>query len=105
MAGIVNSVRLNVGRVVSEFGRGFIQAGNIFQLKVYDEGISCFTFTLTFLVPTAQNIQKIGDLVPRIGKDTFVAPNARVVGDPEIGSRCYVGYGTSIRGMLESIDF
>jgi len=86
-----NKMRLHVGRVVSEFGRGLIQAGDIMQLKVVDD------------VFAAQSIQKIGDLVPVIGHKSFVAPNARVVGNPEIGTGCYIGYGASIRGDVNQV--
>jgi hypothetical protein len=34
-----NKMRMHVGRVVSEFGRGLIQAGDIMQLKVIDDSI------------------------------------------------------------------
>jgi len=84
-------VRLYVGRVVSEFGRGLKDAGNIFNLKVID-GVS-----------TAQTVQKIGFLVPSIGVNTFISPNARVVGDPEIGKSSYVGYGAVIRGDVNQV--
>jgi carbonic anhydrase/acetyltransferase-like protein (isoleucine patch superfamily) len=35
---------------------------------------------------------------PSIGKDTFVHPQAVIIGEVEIGERCYVGAGAVIRG-------
>ncbi len=35
---------------------------------------------------------------PSIGKDSFVHPQAVVIGEVELGERCYVGAGAVIRG-------
>ena len=35
---------------------------------------------------------------PRIGKGTWIAPSADIIGDVEIGEQCYVGFGAVIRG-------
>jgi len=35
---------------------------------------------------------------PRIGKDSFVHPQAVVIGDVELGDNCYVGAGAVVRG-------
>jgi len=91
MANFVNTFRRNVGRVVCEFGRGMESAGNIMMLKVHED------------VTTAQSIQKIGDLVPKIGSQAFIAPNARVVGYPEIGPNAYVGYGATVRADINDV--
>ena len=35
---------------------------------------------------------------PSIGKDSFIHPQAVVIGEVELGERCYVGAGAVIRG-------
>lgn len=40
---------------------------------------------------------------PQIGKDTFLAENATVVGDVQMGSECSVWFGTVLRGDVNSI--
>lgn len=35
---------------------------------------------------------------PVIGKGTWIAPTAQVIGDVRIGDNCYIGYGAVIRG-------
>ena len=40
---------------------------------------------------------------PVIGKDSFVHPQAVVIGDVKIGDRCYVGAGAILRADYGSI--
>ncbi len=40
---------------------------------------------------------------PRIGRDTFIAANATVVGDVTIGSECSLWFNTVIRGDVNTI--
>ena len=40
---------------------------------------------------------------PRVGKDTYVSEHALVIGDVEIGERCYIGHGAILRGDYGSI--
>jgi carbonic anhydrase/acetyltransferase-like protein (isoleucine patch superfamily) len=40
---------------------------------------------------------------PRIGKDTFLADNAVIIGDVEIGEGCSIWFGTVLRGDVNSI--
>ena len=40
---------------------------------------------------------------PRIGKGTWVAPSAEIIGDVEIGDNCYIGFGAIIRGDFGKI--
>jgi len=40
---------------------------------------------------------------PKFGKDCFVAPNATVVGDVEIGDNCSIWFNTVVRGDVNSI--
>ncbi|HEX6639461.1 MAG TPA: gamma carbonic anhydrase family protein, partial [Thermoanaerobaculia bacterium] len=35
---------------------------------------------------------------PRLGARVFVAENAAIIGDVEIGNDCSIWYGTTIRG-------
>lgn len=43
-------------------------------------------------------ILSVGDKIPKIGKDVFIAPTATVVGDVEIEDGANIWYGTVIRG-------
>lgn len=40
----------------------------------------------------------IDNVIPVIHKDTFVHPDASIIGDVIIGSGCYIGPGASLRG-------
>lgn len=40
---------------------------------------------------------------PEIGKDSFVAPNATIIGDVVIGEKCSIWYNAVIRGDVHSI--
>ena len=40
---------------------------------------------------------------PQIGKDTFLADNATIIGDVEIGEGCSIWFGTVLRGDVNSI--
>ena len=41
---------------------------------------------------------------PKIGKETYVSETALVIGDVRVGSNCYVGHGTILRGDYGSIE-
>jgi gamma-carbonic anhydrase len=41
--------------------------------------------------------------VPSLAEDVFVAPNASVIGDVEIGAKSSIWYGAALRGDLKSI--
>ena len=43
-------------------------------------------------------VRSFGGLVPRLGAGTFVADNAVLVGDVEIGARSSIWFGTVLRG-------
>jgi carbonic anhydrase/acetyltransferase-like protein (isoleucine patch superfamily) len=45
----------------------------------------------------------INNKQPRIGKGTWIAPSAEIIGDVEIGEQCYIGFGAVIRGDFGSI--
>ena len=40
---------------------------------------------------------------PKIGKETFLADNATIIGDVEIGEGCSIWFGTVLRGDVNSI--
>jgi carbonic anhydrase/acetyltransferase-like protein (isoleucine patch superfamily) len=40
---------------------------------------------------------------PRVGEDTYVSEHALVIGDVEIGDKCYIGHGAILRGDYGSI--
>ncbi|RPJ78947.1 MAG: gamma carbonic anhydrase family protein [Deltaproteobacteria bacterium] len=48
-------------------------------------------------------LYEINNRHPRIGKGTWIAPSAEIIGDVEIGEQCYVGFGAVIRGDFGSI--
>ena len=37
-------------------------------------------------------------IVPKIGKNCFIAENAAIIGDVEIGDDCSIWYGAVLRG-------
>lgn len=51
---------------------------------------------MSFILP-------FGDMHPAIAPDAFVAPNATVIGDTEIGARSSIWFGVVIRGDVNSI--
>lgn len=48
-------------------------------------------------------IKSVRGFTPKIGKDCFIADNAVIVGDVEIGDGCSVWFGAVIRGDVNSI--
>ena len=43
------------------------------------------------------------DRIPTIGKDTYVAESAEVIGKVIVGNNCYIGHGARIRGDYGTI--
>ncbi|HPF21022.1 MAG TPA: gamma carbonic anhydrase family protein, partial [Syntrophomonas sp.] len=41
---------------------------------------------------------------PTIGENSFVHPQATVIGDVKIGNQCYVGAGAILRGDYGTIE-
>jgi carbonic anhydrase/acetyltransferase-like protein (isoleucine patch superfamily) len=48
-------------------------------------------------------ILPIGELRPRLGRDVFVAPNATLIGDVELGDEANVWFGAVLRGDIGPI--
>lgn len=48
-------------------------------------------------------IYPIKGIAPKIGKNTFIAENATIVGDVEMGDNCSVWFNAVIRGDVHSI--
>ena len=48
-------------------------------------------------------IRPVRGFTPEIGKDTFIAENAVIVGDVIIGEECSIWYSTVLRGDVNSI--
>lgn len=48
-------------------------------------------------------IKSIKGISPRTGKNTFIAENATIIGDVEMGDNCSVWYNTVIRGDVHYI--
>jgi len=49
-------------------------------------------------------IKSLKGITPRIGEDTFIAPNATLVGDVEIGNNCSIWYQAVLRGDVGKIQ-
>ena len=48
-------------------------------------------------------IRSVRGFTPQIGKDTFIAENAVIVGDVIVGEECSIWYSTVLRGDVNSI--
>ena len=48
-------------------------------------------------------IKKVKGFSPKIGKDTYLADNASIIGDVEVGSNCSIWFNTVIRGDVNRI--
>lgn len=48
-------------------------------------------------------IKSVRGFTPQIGKDTFLAENAAIIGDVVIGEGCSIWYSTVLRGDVNSI--
>lgn len=48
-------------------------------------------------------ILPVNGISPKFGKDCFIAPNATVVGDVEMGDECSIWFNTVVRGDVNSI--
>ena len=48
-------------------------------------------------------IKSVRGFTPQIGANTFLADNATIIGDVEIGEGCSIWFGTVIRGDVNSI--
>ena len=48
-------------------------------------------------------IMNYKDLTPKIGKNSWIAPSADVIGDVTIGEDCSIWFGTVIRGDVHKI--
>ncbi|CAI6145859.1 MAG TPA: gamma carbonic anhydrase family protein [Sulfurimonas sp.] len=48
-------------------------------------------------------IHKFKNFTPKIGKDTWIAPSADVIGDVTIGEDCSIWFGTVVRGDVHYI--
>jgi carbonic anhydrase/acetyltransferase-like protein (isoleucine patch superfamily) len=48
-------------------------------------------------------IKSVRGFTPQIGKDTYLADNAAIIGDVVIGDGCSIWFGTVLRGDVNSI--
>ena len=48
-------------------------------------------------------LKTLNGKTPQIGRDTFVADNAALVGDVTIGDNCSIWYGAVLRGDVGAI--
>ena len=48
-------------------------------------------------------IRPLNGVEPRIGKNCFIAENAAIIGDVEIGDDCSIWYGAVLRGDVNPI--
>src|SRR5688572_2992255 len=54
-------------------------------------------------IPGSMLVRAFQGKRPRFGERVFVAENATIVGDVDVGDDCSIWYGTVIRGDVESI--
>ena len=54
-------------------------------------------------MPLHQTLQAFAGKRPTLGEQTFVAPNASVIGDVTIGNRASVWYGAVLRGEADCL--
>ncbi len=52
---------------------------------------------------TAQGIFPYGGVLPRLGKDVYIAPGAIIIGDVEIGDGSSIWFNTVLRGDINYI--
>ena len=48
-------------------------------------------------------VYKFKDFIPKIGKGSWIAPSADVIGDVEIGEDCSIWFGSVVRGDVHFI--
>src|ERR1043165_230216 len=48
-------------------------------------------------------ILPVNGIMPKLGKNCFVAPNATIVGDVEMGNDCSIWFNAVVRGDVNSI--
>lgn len=48
-------------------------------------------------------IRELNGIMPKIGKNCFIAENAAIIGDVTIGDDCSIWYGVVLRGDVNSI--
>lgn len=56
-----------------------------------------------FYVKDMAIIRELNGITPKIGKNCFIAENAAIIGDVEIGDDCSIWYGAVLRGDVNSI--
>lgn len=73
-------------------------------LPPFSFGRSFLSLWLTLLLCLSVNrhrrIMNLYDKTPVVGSNTFIAPNASVIGDVQVGDNTSVWYGTVIRGSF-----
>ena len=48
-------------------------------------------------------IYEINDKQPVVGRGTWIAPSAEIIGDVKIGEKCFIGFGAVIRGDFGAV--
>jgi len=82
-----------LGRAVRETGQALDRLGCVFQgSNAYKEQLS-----------RHRRIVPLYNMQPRIAKETFIAPNATIIGKAEIGKNSAVWYGAVIRSDVNEI--
>jgi phenylacetic acid degradation protein len=49
-------------------------------------------------------LYEFNNLKPAVGKGTWIAPSAEIIGNVTIGTNCYIGFGAVIRGDFGKIS-
>jgi carbonic anhydrase/acetyltransferase-like protein (isoleucine patch superfamily) len=89
-----------IRRILFLIGRGIRETGQAM------DRLGCrFQGNYAFLEPLSRHrrIQPLYNKKPLIGKETFIAPNAALIGQVELGNKSSVWYGAVLRGDVHHI--
>lgn len=91
----MKAVAAGIGRALRETGQAIDRVGSsLMGQYAFKEELS-----------RHRRIMPLGnDLRPEVGKDSFVAPNASVIGDVKLGERVIIWYGAVLRGDRSGIS-
>mmetsp|Transcript_27990 Transcript_27990/g.31124 ORF Transcript_27990/g.31124 Transcript_27990/m.31124 type:complete len:248 (+) Transcript_27990:70-813(+) len=90
---ITNRIVFSVGGIFKEIGNGLERFGMRIQGN----------FACTEQLSRHRRVVRIGTYTPKIGTGTFIAPNACVIANVELGDNSSVWYGAVVRGDVNTI--
>ncbi len=69
-----------------------------YQKRIHSSGPPACRVGFTYMI-----VKELNGIKPKVGKDCFIAENAVVIGNVEIGDQCSIWYSVVIRGDVNSI--